>query len=118
MTDYPHIAIGRRLFELRKAQGLTQEEMAGRLELSLRHWSDLERGKIGLSRENLLKLNALFGVSIDYLLTGSLSSYCANCVKPAADGTACPLARLYDRCPASKRMILIDIIGRVVEAMR
>ena len=49
---------------------MTQEELAERLGIPVRHMSEAERGLSGLSIDNLIRLSELFGVSLDYLIRG------------------------------------------------
>lgn len=59
-----------RLSTLRKAQGMTQEEMAEALNISLEHLSKMERGKRKPSIDLIIAMACYFHVSTDYLLIG------------------------------------------------
>ena len=59
-----------RLSTLRKAQGMTQEEMAEALNISLEHLCKMERGKRHPSSELIVAMSCYFHVSTDYLLMG------------------------------------------------
>lgn len=59
-----------RLNALRKTQGMTQEEMAEALNISLEHLSKMERGKRKPSIDLIVAMACYFHVSSDYLLTG------------------------------------------------
>lgn len=59
-----------RLQTLRKAQGMTQEELAEALNISLEHLSKMERGKRKPSIDLVVAIACYFHVSTDYLLTG------------------------------------------------
>ena len=67
MSEYRK-AMGERMKTQRKLMHLTQEQMAERLDISIKHYSEAERGIIGLSVENLIKVSEILGVSLDYLL--------------------------------------------------
>lgn len=69
MKNYKH-DMGLRIKKQRKSIKLTQEEMAEMLDISVKHFSEVERGLSGLSIENLIKLSNIFGVSIDYIVKG------------------------------------------------
>ncbi|MBS6396458.1 MAG: helix-turn-helix transcriptional regulator [Clostridiales bacterium] len=55
---------------LRKTQGMTQEEMAEALNISLEHLSKMERGKRKPSIDLIVAMTCYFHVSTDYLLMG------------------------------------------------
>ena len=59
-----------RLSTLRKSQGMTQEEMAEVLNISLEHLSKMERGKRKPSIDLIIAMACYFHVSTDYLLMG------------------------------------------------
>ena len=44
--------------------------MADRLNISIKHYSEVERGIAGLSIENIINVCDILGISIDYLLQG------------------------------------------------
>ena len=62
--------IGLRIKARRQKLSLTQEEVAEKLEISVKHISEVERGVAGLSVENLAKLSNILGLSLDYLVKG------------------------------------------------
>ena len=57
-----------KLYELRRAAGLSQEELAERLNVSRQAVSKWENGASDPSTVNLLALAKLYGVSADELL--------------------------------------------------
>ena len=59
-----------RLYELRKQKGFSQEELAGRLNVSRQTVSKWEVGESTPDMEKLLAISDLFGVSLDELVKG------------------------------------------------
>ena len=68
-SDY-RTAFGRRLRQARKDRGFTQEKLAEELNISQKHYSELERGLAGISVDTLIQVSELLDVNIDYLLKG------------------------------------------------
>ena len=64
-------AIGERIRELRKAKGLSQNELAEILNISQDAVSKIEQGKVSLSLEYQFILANEFNVSHDFLCTGT-----------------------------------------------
>lgn len=60
--------IGLKISNLRKQHGMTQEQLAEKLEISIKHCSSVERGLSCLSLEKLIEASNLFDVSLDFLL--------------------------------------------------
>ena len=63
-------AFGKRLKELRNIKGMTQEELAEKLNISREHLGRIERGKYGCSIDLLIELSFTLNASTDYLLIG------------------------------------------------
>jgi transcriptional regulator with XRE-family HTH domain len=59
-----------KLQALRKEKGLTQEELAEKLDVSRQAVSKWEAGQAMPEIDNLIGLANIYGVSMDYLLTG------------------------------------------------
>lgn len=65
------IQIGKRVSARRKALGLTQEQLAEKMNVSIQMISNLELGKKAIRPENIIKLCSELEISTDYLLTGN-----------------------------------------------
>ncbi len=65
------LEVGRRIADLRKLNGLTQENLAELLDCSVKHISHSERGIAFMSLEKYLILSDYFHCSLDYMLKGS-----------------------------------------------
>ena len=62
---------GERIKEFRKKKGLTQRDLANSIKYSDAYLSEIERGVSKPSREFLIKLTKVYGISSDYVLYGS-----------------------------------------------
>ena len=67
--------IGARIHARRKELGLTQEELAERMEVSIQMISNVELGKKAIRPENLVKLCNALNTSADYILRGSRADW-------------------------------------------
>ena len=67
--------IGVRINARRKELGLTQEELAERMEVSIQMISNVELGKKAIRPENLVKLCNALNVSADYILRGNRADF-------------------------------------------
>lgn len=106
MKDYKH-DMGLRIKEERKKIKLTQEEVAEKLDISVKHFSEVERGLTGLSIENLIKLSDLLGVSIDYIVKGDKDKNRWDCI----------LAALSE-VPPEKESLIKEFIRTIVELVK
>ncbi len=66
-----NVQIGERIKLAREGAGLTQEQLAERVEVSPQYVSDLERGVVGVSLATLKRICLTLCVSSDALLFGS-----------------------------------------------
>ncbi len=62
--------MGERIRILRKTRGLSQEELAEELDVSIKHMSRIERDEVAFSVEILKRIAQYFNVSSDYILRG------------------------------------------------
>lgn len=65
--------IGERISRRRKLMGLTQEQLAEKMDVSIQMISNLERGIKAIKIDNLVRLSEILNVSTDYILTGHQS---------------------------------------------
>ena len=91
--------MGIRICAKRKELGITQEQLAEKMDVSIQMISNLEKGKKAIRPENLIKLCENLGVSADYILRGVYSDYeTGNFVKK------------YLKLSPNKQKLLEDII--------
>lgn len=64
--------IGTRIGQLRRARGLTQDQLSEELDITTKHMSAVERGVSALSLEKLIQVCEIFDCSLDYLIRGTV----------------------------------------------
>ncbi len=69
MENYK-IGMGKRMKKQRKLLHMTQEQVAEKLNISVKHYGGVERGNAGLSIENLIVVSDILGINLDYLIRG------------------------------------------------
>jgi len=62
--------VSRRIKDLRNQQKISRDRISELIGVSSSFINLLERGDSGISVDNLFRLSRVFGVSVDYLLTG------------------------------------------------
>lgn len=67
--------IGQRLKSYRQAQGYSQEELADKVDISLKFYGMIERGERGMSLDTLLKLVKILKIDTEYLLFGEITDH-------------------------------------------
>lgn len=70
MENETLIAIGHRIYECRRQNGLTQEQLASMAGLSVKTLSAAENGHKVMRPENIIKLCDCLSITTDYLLRG------------------------------------------------
>ena len=73
--NYSTIETGKRIQFLRKNKELTQEQLAEKLNISVRHLQKLESGERGGSVDILVEIAGAFQVSLDFLILGKPEMY-------------------------------------------
>ena len=69
-------AFGFRIKMLRKCSGLTQEQLAEKLHISISHLAKIEIGRNAPSVDLVLEMAEFFGVTVDELLRGDTGPEC------------------------------------------
>ena len=67
-VDYKEI--GKRISILRQEQKITQAQLAEKIDISVKHCSEVERGLSSLSLEKLVILCPILSTDLDYLIRG------------------------------------------------
>ena len=71
MKRYDPMMVGKRIRRQRIIMGLTQEEVAEKIERSYKYYQDIERGTCGMSIDTILSIAECLHTSIDYLIFGN-----------------------------------------------
>lgn len=71
---YDTMETGKRIQQLRKANGLTQEQLSEKINIGERHLQKLESGERGGSIDTLVEVALFFHVSLDFLILGKPQS--------------------------------------------
>lgn len=69
-NTYDRLATGDRIRLKRNLLGLTQDEMAERINRASKYYADIERGSCGMSVETLMAISASLNMSLDYIIYG------------------------------------------------
>ena len=67
--------MGKRIASARKLSGMTQEQLANKLGIGVKHLSEIERGLSGIAVGTLTTLVKTLNVSSDYILFGEDANY-------------------------------------------
>lgn len=103
-----YYSIGQRIRKYRKAQHLSQEELAEQVGISVTHMSHIETGHTKLSLPVFVQLTRALGVAADDLLEEGDS-------KPAADRHE--LSDLLAQCTPQQLRILTEVVRATKAAL-
>lgn len=97
--------IGQRIRKFRKAYGLSQEELAEKVGISVTHMSHIETGNTKLSLPVLVEIATALDVKTDELIFDISQAYKAPLKEE--------IAKILDTCSISEMHILLDVIKAV-----
>lgn len=97
-----YYAIGQRIRKIRKARGMTQEQLAERIDISLTHMSHIENANTKLSLSVFVAIAEALEVQTDVLLYDTPR----HSVSRASED----IARILESCDAREARILADIV--------
>lgn len=101
--------IGQQIRKIRKAHGLSQEELAEKANISTTHMSHIETGNTKLSLAVLVELAAVLEVRVDDLLQSE-----------RADSTGAvmeEIAAVLEQCTARESKVIADVVRATKLAM-
>lgn len=104
-----YTAIGKKIRQLRKAQGLSQEQLAEQIWISVTHMSHIETGTTKLSLPVLVDIANALSVGTDEILETSLSG-----MKERSAGS---IQALLDTCTPKQAQVLEAILRSAKTAM-
>ncbi|HJA42063.1 MAG TPA: helix-turn-helix transcriptional regulator [Firmicutes bacterium] len=96
------IKIGTVFKKVRKSLGLTQEQVAERLDLASRYISDIERNKVKGSIDTLIGLCNVYNITPTFVLKEYLSNYNEDSMEPSLLG--------YYKLSEHDKKIISDLI--------
>ncbi len=67
---YPYSETGKRIWELRKEQSLTREQLAESANISVQFLADIEKGRKNMTITTLKKVSSALMVTTDYIVYG------------------------------------------------
>ena len=102
MVDYK-IGMGKRLRKQRKLLHLTQEQLAEKLNVSVKHYGGVERGSAGLSIENLIEVSDILGVDLNYLIMG----------ETPVENIPARMKEIYTNASKEKRQCILETLEAV-----
>lgn len=100
--------IGNNLYNVRKAKGLTQAEVAEIAELSDRTYADIERGSVTMRVDSLLKIcNALHITPNDILVSDNI-----------AEITEYDIAQAIKDCSNNEKETALKLLGVYIDSLK
>ena len=98
--------IGKRIQTMRKQRGLTQEQLAEKLEISTTHMSAIERGVSGVTVEKLVQIINVLDCTADDLFCDVIRSGYKN--------KSSRLNDLVSGLPAKEQQRIFDVVETLV----
>lgn len=112
-NTYDRIAVGERVRHKRIQIGLSQDELAERIDRATKYCSDIERGICGMSVETMLAIADNLDMSLDYLMFGELSE--EELARQERDEMA--LAHLLSKCTDKERDYALRLLKLYIASM-
>ena len=97
----PPMKLNEKIQKLRKDHGISQEQLAERLNVTRQAISKWETGEGMPDIENILQLSAVFNVSVDYLLKNQITHPSPAPVLPEPENENLALADTLDKAPGT-----------------
>ena len=110
---YDRITVGKRIHQKRIQLGLSQDELAVRINRATKYCSDIERGMCGMSIETMLSIAKALDMSLDYMMFGEISEV----EKEWQQKDALTLIHIIEKAPATQRNYAIRLLKLFIAAI-
>ena len=110
---YDRITVGKRIHQKRIQLGLSQDELAVRINRATKYCSDIERGMCGMSIETMLSISKALDMSLDYMMFGDVSEI----EKEWQQKDALTLIHIIEKAPATQRNYAIRLLKLFIAAI-
>lgn len=101
--DYKRL--GSRIRDERLRLNLTQAQLAEAIDISTTYMGSIERGERSLTLDTLVRLVNRLGVTVDYLLTDSVTDNDANIMEQ--------FKQIMDRQPLERKQMAIHVLRTI-----
>ena len=101
--DYKRL--GERIIEERLRLNLTQAQLAEAIDISDTYMGAIERGERSLTLDTLVRLVNRLGVTVDYMLTDSVSDSDANIMNQ--------FKQIMDQQPLERKQMAINVLRTI-----
>ena len=109
---YDRIAVGERIRHKRIQLGLSQDELAVRINRATKYCSDIERGMCGMSVETMLAIAKSLDMNLDYMMFGEIS----ETEREWQQKDAMTLIHIIEQAHASQRNYAIRLLKLFIAA--
>ena len=110
---YDRITVGKRIHQKRIQLGLSQDELAVRINRATKYCSDIERGMCGMSIETMLSISKALDMSLDYMMFGEISEV----EKEWQQKDALTLIHIIEKAPTTQRNYAIRLLKLFIAAI-
>lgn len=105
------LALGKRIQELRKVAGLTQQELAKKIELSHPQIVRYETKDVQPPADVLKRIADVYGVSIDYLVNGDTNEKAIQALK---DAELIKQFQKIEQLPEDEKNTIVKVISAFI----
>ena len=109
---YDRITVGERIRHKRIQLGLSQDELAVRINRATKYCSDIERGMCGMSIKTMLAIAKALDMNLDYMMFGEIS----ETEREWQQKDALTLIHIIEKAPASQRNYAIRLLKLFIAA--
>lgn len=110
---YDRIAVGERIRKKRVQLGMSQDELAEKIDRAPKYCSDIERGICGMSIETMISLSHSLDISLDYIIFGTMTE--EEIARQNDDQLA--LLHILSKCSDRQRAYAIKLLKLFLASM-
>ena len=111
--NYDRIAVGERIKCKRVVLGLSQDELAERIDRATKYCSDIERGMCGMSVETMIAFSKALDMSLDYMIFGESTEL----EEARQEQSELALIHAISKCPERQRSNALRMLQLFLSAI-
>lgn len=111
--SYDRIAVGERIKQKRVILGMSQDELAEKIDRATKYCSDIERGMCGMSIETMIALSQTLDMTLDYMIFGESTEL----EEARQEQSEMALMHAISKCPERQRANALRMLQLFLSAI-
>ncbi len=115
---YDRYTVGERIQQRRLSLGMSQDQLAERIDRATKYYSDIERGICGMSIETMLAISQQLEMNLDYMMFGQGNITNEPSEEPVIQLERTEANRLLEQCTEREYSYAMKLLELFIESIK